>query len=119
MAVATDPLVRGVLRNDAITRGLEDVEARMLVEWLVDWTELFADVARTEGEAQRLVQRLIRRARSIARFVQLYCTPGGRGAAVQLAATERFGWPLPSDPNPEPADLMDYILAWESEHQQG
>ena len=30
------PLVRHILRDEAVTRGLGDVEARMVVEWLAD-----------------------------------------------------------------------------------
>ena len=30
------PLINIILSNDALTRGLADPEARMLVEWVVD-----------------------------------------------------------------------------------
>jgi hypothetical protein len=51
--------------------------------------------------------------------VSLWSEPRSRGAAIQLAAVERFGWPLPTDPWQDPADLMQHILDWESEHQNG
>ena len=119
MAVATDPLIRGIVRDDSLTRGLGDVEARMLVEWTVDWAELLAEAARSDNDAETLIGRLFRRGRAIGRFVRLWSEPGSHGAAIQLAAVERFGWPLPTDPGIDPADLMQDILAWESEHQSG
>lgn len=110
MAVMTDPLIRGVLRDETFTRGLDDIEARMLVEWVVNWAELFGDAAQTEPEARSLLERLVRRGRSIARFVSLWCEPRSRGAALQLAGTERFTWALPSANSRDPADVMQYIL---------
>ncbi|MCZ2340877.1 MAG: hypothetical protein LC104_03670 [Bacteroidales bacterium] len=119
MAVMTEPLIRGVLRNETLTRGLDDIEARMLVEWVVNWTELLSDAAQTETEAQSLVERLIRRGRSIARFVLLWCAPRSQGAALQLAGTERFTWPLPAHDSRDPADVMQYILNWETGQESG
>src|SRR5947207_2362141 len=49
--IATDAMVRSVLRDEALTRGLGDIEARMLMEWLANWTELLADAARNEDDA--------------------------------------------------------------------
>lgn len=119
MAVATDPLIRGIVRDDSLTRGLGDEEARMLVEWVVDWAELLAEAARSDSDATALVNRLCRRGRAIGRFVRLWSEPRSRGSATQLAAVERFAWPLPTDPHIDPADLMQEILAWESEHCAG
>ena len=115
MPTSCDPLLRFVLRDEALTRGLGDVEARMLIEWVTDWTELLAEAARSEDDAWSCVRRLCRRARAIGRFVQLWCEPGDPGAAAQLAAAERFAWPLPSDPIEAP-DLMHHILTWENQH---
>lgn len=119
MAIATDPVIRGLARDESLTRGLGDEEARMLVEWVVDWAELLIEAARSDTDAERLVNRLFRRARAIGRFVKLYCEPHSRGSAVQLAAVERFQWPIPPNRNIEPADLMQHILAWESDHRSG
>ena len=112
---ATDPLIRAVLRDESLTRDLGDVEARMLVEWVTDWTELLADAARSDDDARELVARLTRRGKAISRFVRLWGDPRARGAATQLAAVERFAWPLPAGPL-DPPDLMQHILAWESPH---
>lgn len=117
MPVASDTLIRGIARDDSLTRGLGDIEARMLVEWVVDWAELLTEAARSEQDAESLVQRLSRRGKAIGRFVQLWCNPRERGAATQLAATERFGWPLPTDRKVSPPDLMEHILNWESQHR--
>jgi hypothetical protein len=109
-------LLSQILHNDALTRGLGDEEARVLVEWLVEQAEQVGDTAPSAQAAVAEVQRLCRRARAIVRFVVLWChTERGRGAAVQLAATERFGWPLPTT-TVEPCELMFDILCWEEEH---
>jgi hypothetical protein len=109
------PLLRHVLQDEGLTRGLGDVEARMLVEWLVDWAELLADIADTEEEAWRRLRGLCKRARAIGRFVSLWADRSSRGAASQLAATERFSWPLPAE-SVDPGELMGRILDWESRH---
>src|SRR5689334_14936133 len=67
MPTPCDSLLRHVLRDEALTRGLGDIEARMLVEWVTDWTELLAEAARTEDDAWSCVQRLCRRGRAIGR----------------------------------------------------
>jgi hypothetical protein len=118
MPTSCDPLLRHVLRDEALTRGLGDIEARMLVEWVTDWTELLAEAARTEDDAWSCVHRLCRRGRAIGRFVQLWGEPASRGAASQLAAAERFGWPLPTS-GVDAGDLMHHILTWENQHPEG
>ena len=105
------PLLRQVLQSDALTRGLEDPEARVLVEWLADMADRLATDAATEAATPRSLDQLIRKARAIARFVSLWCQ-GERGSAVQLAAVERFTWPLPTAAV-EPCELMRAILARE------
>ncbi len=115
MPASCDPLLRHVLRDEALTRGLGDEEARMLVEWVADWTELLAEAARTDDDAWNCVRRLCRRGRAIGKFVQLWTEPNRRGAAAQLAAVERFSWPLPTT-DLDPPDLMQHILRWENKH---
>jgi hypothetical protein len=115
MTAATDPLIRGLARDESLTRGLGDVEARMLVEWVVNWGELLAGAAQTDTDAIDLLARLSRRGKAIGRFVRLWDDPRTRGAAAQLAAVERFAWPLPSA-RVDPPDLMHHILDWESQH---
>jgi hypothetical protein len=105
------PLLRPILDNENLTRGLGDAEARVLIEWLVQRAEERHAEAGA-GAVPAEVARLCRRARAIARFVGLWCYERAYGPAIQLAATERFTWPLPSAPA-DPYDLMSDILYWE------
>ena len=111
MMVAT-PFLRPILNDEALTRGLGDPEARVLIEWQVEQTEHCAGAAGESGLVLT-VQRLCRRARSISCFVRLWCHEGEHGAACQLAATERFAWPLPST-DLDPCELMHDILTCEA-----
>jgi hypothetical protein len=106
------PLLSHILENDALTRGLADPEARVLVEWLVEHAERL-DGADAELEPE--VRKLCLRARAIGRFVALWCHQRERGAAIQLAASQRFNWPLPTSRTIDPCELMQEILASEDE----
>jgi len=118
MPMATDQLILGLARDESLTRGLGDVEAQQLMNWLTDWAELLADAARSDADAKRLITRLSHRARAIARFVLWWYQPYQRCAAIQLAATERFEWPLPHDEERfTPVEMMEHILNWESQHR--
>src|SRR5438270_11750661 len=90
----TDPVVHYVLNDEALTRGLGDAEARVLVEWLVERAEAAAEALPAE-RADAEVRRLCLRGRALGKVVALWCGDRGRGAATQLAATERFLWPPP------------------------
>jgi hypothetical protein len=107
------PLLSHILRDDALTRGLGDVEARILIEWLVDFAERLADDSCSDQMANQQIRNLCRRGRAIARFVWLWSTPSSRGAAAQLAAAERFAWPLPP-PEADACEVMQAILVWEA-----
>jgi hypothetical protein len=109
LATLVKPLLTHIFGDDAVTRGLADPEARMLVEWLVDHAERLANVAANEAAGHAEVRRLCRRARAIGRFVTLWCHQRERGAAVQLVAAERFTWPLPEGAV-DPCELMQSIL---------
>ncbi len=103
-----------ILGSDHLTRGLGDAEARRLVEWLVERAEACHAQVKNEESARQEVHRLCRRARAVARFVGLWCHERQPGAAYQLAATERFPWPLPTGPI-DAWELMSDILAWEDD----
>jgi hypothetical protein len=106
-------LLRPILDDENLTRGLGDAEAQALVEWLVQRAEERHDRGETAEAVRQEVARLRRRARAIARFVWLWCYRRAFGAACQLAATERFGWPLPCSAT-DPYELMTDILFWET-----
>jgi len=107
-------LLSQVFDDDALTRGLGDVEARVLVEWLVERAEDLAAAGVGENVARDEITKLRRRARSISRFVTLWCHCHEPGAAGQLATAERLHWPLP-DAEVDPCELMQSILAWEDQ----
>ena len=106
----SNPLVRHILRDEAVTRGLGDVEARMIVEWLADRAEQVEATAPTEAAGWAMVRAACRRARVIATFVRLWTT-GRHGTALQFAGAERLHWPLPAG-EVDPGELMEGILAW-------
>jgi hypothetical protein len=109
-------LLTEIFTSESLTRGLCDPEARILVEWLVEQAERI-DRRAPAGDAEttrREIGQLCRRARGLSRFVHLWCHRRQRGAAIQLAATERFLWPLPCE-TMDPCELMYAILSCESE----
>jgi hypothetical protein len=99
-------LLQLILSDEALTRGLGDAEARVLIEWLVDQAEQLARSASPDAAAE--VRRLCRRGRGIARFVSLWCSDD-RAGAYQLAGAERYVWPLPVTAV-DPCELMQYIV---------
>jgi hypothetical protein len=107
------PVLSNILKNDALTRGLGDAEARILVEWLVDQAEKAAGASPNQAAVETHVEKLCRRGRAIGRFVGLWCHNQARGAAGQLAAAERFTWPLPPAKG-DPCEIMHAILTWEA-----
>jgi hypothetical protein len=107
-------LLTPILDDDRLTHGLGDAEARMLIEWLAAHAEAGFTQGGDEKRVHAEVQRLCGRARAIARFVSLWCHERSAVAALQLAATERFRWPLPVGPM-NADDLMHAILTWENE----
>ena len=111
----TRPLLNLILDDEALTRGLGDAEARLLIDWLTDWAEHYGQQCLEEAEALTRVERLRIRGRAIRRFVELWCHRCDFGAATQLAAAEHFQWPLPED-EADPWELMDAILHWEERH---
>jgi hypothetical protein len=105
------PLVRHILRDEAVTRGLGDVEARMVVEWLADRAERIAQSAPSDADAWKQVRDVCRRARVIGCFCRLWAVRATRGAAMQLVGSERLHWPLPRG-DVDAGELMEDILGW-------
>jgi hypothetical protein len=112
--MVTKKVLNRILADDRLTHGLHDPEARILVEWLVARTELWADQGMPADSLGKAVERMCRRARACALFVRLWCHQCSPGAAGQLAAAERFSWPLPVTAGVDPCELMLTILAWEA-----
>jgi hypothetical protein len=108
-----DLLLHPILADDALTRGLGDAEARILVEGLVEQAEFLGQAGPPEWAAEQ-VRRLCRRGRAVARFVSLWCHIREQGAASQLVASERFSWPMP-EALADPCEVMQSIVAWEAE----
>jgi hypothetical protein len=105
-------LLSHILDDDALTRGLGDAEARILVEWLVEQAERLGGESDADSLLRTEVGRLCLKGRTISRFVGLWCHGGSRAAALQLASTERFPWPLPTT-TIDPCELMQTIIEWE------
>jgi hypothetical protein len=108
--------VSRILDDECLTTGLNDPEARLLVEWLVEQVERIAAVAADEASAWDQVGALCRHARAIRRFVELWCHCGDHGAASQLAAAQRFSWPLPVSDDTDAFDVLQAILDWEGKN---
>jgi len=105
-------LLRPVLDDEALTRGLGDEEARLVVDWLADRAERVV-AAHGDTEAAAALAPLFRRARTACRFVRLWCYDGAPGAAIQLVGAERFDWPLPTKPT-DACEIMHQILTFET-----
>jgi hypothetical protein len=111
------PLVRCILRDEALTRGLGDIEARMVVDWLTDRAEIIADETDDERDAWLELERWRRKAKIIVAFVKMWSKASQRGAALQLMSAERVQWPLPTGPM-DLGNLMENILAWEDRQDE-
>lgn len=105
------PLVRFILRDEAVTRGLGDIEASLIVDWLAGRAERVAENAPSEEYAWQQVHQLCHRARIVGCFVRLWSSPASRGSAMQLVANERLMWPLPQG-DIDAGELMEHLLAW-------
>jgi hypothetical protein len=112
-STCAEALVSRVLDDEGITAGLNDPEARVLIEWLVEQVERISAGEADPDAAGRRVEALCKRARLIRKFVTLWCHRQDHGAAAQFAATERLGWPLPTSDNLDPCEVMLPILACE------
>jgi hypothetical protein len=115
--MAPKSLYGPILDDELLTRGLGDAEARAMIDWLVERLEDSHARLPSPATCTDEVRRLCQRARAISRFVNLWCHQQLHGAACQLAATERFDWPLPGTGD-DPYDVMCGILDWETTRQQ-
>lgn len=111
--MVANPLLHRIVSDERLTRGLGDAEARVLVEWLVEQTEQLLQTDQRES-LEKAADWLCFRGRALAHFVRLWCLEKSRGSAGQLAAAERFVWPLPPT-DIDPCELMQSIVAWEGD----
>jgi len=109
-------LIDRVLDDEAITAGLEDPEARLLVEWLAEQTEYIARSATSPQQAKEWVERLCHYARALRQFLILWCYDRNPGSAAQLAATQKFAWPLPSAEEENALRILQQILLWHAKN---
>ena len=89
----------------------------VLLEWLVEQLEELA-LTVAPDRADRHARQLCRRGRAIAHFVRLWCHDRAWGSALQLAASERFAWPMP-DTQLDACELMQEIVFWETQQHGG
>ena len=109
-------ILKPILDNELLTRGLGDPEARVLIEWLVAQAEQLAIDIPCPQTVIHLVEQLCIRARAISRFVSLWTNPGSQAAAIQLAATQRFGFPFPKT-QVDPCELMLEVISHELDEE--
>lgn len=96
MATLTPAIIRLITAPDAFGRGMEDSVSRILVEWLESECQQLPES--TEAELLTRMKELQLHARGILRFCQLWNDPGTRAGAVQLWATQQWGFRLPTGP---------------------
>lgn len=111
MTTAND-FVSRILDDEGLTKDLNDPEARMFVEWLVEQVEKIAGEVDDEEAGWKRVDALCRRARLIRRFVFLWCERQDHAAAAQFVASERLNWPLPASNDADPCEVMQAVLRW-------
>lgn len=101
--------LRPILDDDSLTRGLGDEESRLLVDWLVERAENLAASSLAVTVRQDRLLAICRRAKSVGRFVRLWCYDREPSSAMQLAGTESMHWPLPNGPE-DALELMSRLL---------
>ncbi len=101
-----DTCIDQVMRDGRLTHGLEDPEARLLVEWLVEKAESIPQTGLAEPDQQSAWTLCYRRAKVLRQFVALWCYRGRPEAAIQLAASEGLAEYLPDSSVEEAHDVM-------------
>lgn len=108
-SMQTRQLINRVLCDEGLTRGLGDAEAKILVEWLVEWFELLTESRLAAETFTPIWQQLCYRCRVFARLVALWCHQSGWAGALQLAACERLEFAPPRSLT-DPCELMQQLL---------
>jgi hypothetical protein len=105
--------IHQVMRDGRITHGLEDPEARLLVEWLVEKAEAIPNSGLAENDQGLAWSLCYRRAKVLRQFVSLWCYRGRPEAAIQLAASEGLADYLPDSSVEEAPDVMLSLMKQE------
>jgi hypothetical protein len=108
-----DACIDQVMGDARLTYGLEDPEARLLVEWLVDKAEHLPESGLAETEQDKTWQLYYRRAKVLRKCVQLWCYRGRPEAAIQLAASEGLSEVLPNSAVEEGVEVMSALMRGE------
>jgi hypothetical protein len=114
----SEQLVGRILDDESLTDGLEDPEARVLIEWLVAKAERLAAESKSDNQAKAELEKLCKQARVVRRFVILWCQQGNPGAATQLAAVEKLPGALPTRPDADPCAVMQALLTGSAEESR-
>lgn len=110
MAYLTPNLVRLITSDESLFRGLDEPVIRVLVEWIESECEIFREDVAGQSVEER-ARDLLKHARGLARFAQMWNNPATRSGAVQLWATQKWGFDLPSGPI-RLLDLFQRAMSW-------
>jgi len=110
MALLTPSLIRRITSAEAVFRGLDEPAIRVLVEWLESECACLPETL-SDQELDLQVEAILTHARGIARFARLWNDEATRPGAVQLWATQRWGFPLPMGPV-QFLDLLQKATSW-------
>lgn len=110
MANLTPSLVRLITSDESLVRGLDEPAIRVLLEWIESECESHRETVGGPSSSDR-ARHLIQHARGIARFAQMWNNEATRSGAVQLWATQRWGFSLPSGPV-RLMDLLQRATSW-------
>jgi hypothetical protein len=101
------------MRDARLTQGLQDPEARLLVEWLVDRAEALPATGLHDSDQQTAWNICYRRAKVMRQFVSLWCYRGRPEAAIQLAASEGLAEFLPDSSIEDAPEVMLALMRQE------
>lgn len=101
------------MRDERITYGLADPEARMLVEWLVAKAEAIPETELEPEDQVYAWELCYRRAKVLRQIVALWCYRGRPDAASQLAASEGMAEYLPASSVEDATEVMQSMMRQE------
>ena len=111
--MSVDACIDQVLRDERLTYGLADPEARLLVEWLVERAEWIPRTGLGDNDQELAWSICYRRAKVLRQVVSLWCYRGRPDAATQLAASEGMAEYLPTAAVEDALDVMQALMKQE------